>query len=586
MSKSADSKVATIERHNDDDDDDDDLMDLLSEATVESAAPLPLPRKKRIAAANPDGHKKGKKKGKGKGKKEGNGKGDGMMSSKRRKKPLSSPSLASCESEHTEIGDDESDAPGRALQLHANNAIRVPKSSSLFDFTDHLVGHVLSDADRHALKNCSFSFAELGAGLATATLCSEALRIAFDKVSCEVKGTCVFYTEQQDWKRQLIKDTHSIVTPGAPCCVFINTGDVSKPVLVTDSQATIAQLPSHKFTFFAIECDDVSLCSNTPRSVTDPSGKSGASFLEFLDYLKSMRFQDCPDAIMVECVKNLDHIRKKVGGEKGTEVVTAALSEIGYVGSWQMLNAIDFYLPQSRPRAYGIFLRLSKGLGPKGIELRQQDLDAVWGFVKRCKTKPRFERLDAMFARLALSPPEGAPGETKKKGTKRQKTSTPKWLSKHDKFKAKLGLGGVDLLADAQMLQFKQSATQLGLTDREIDASIIILSRMLKAGDLEDWQSSLLIGNIGDSVDRIQFKHNVFPCLLPDKKYLILENGQLRINSNPLCFLALQGIGDAEVKHFGLGKIPLSQCQDLAGNAFSANICVSILLALLNVHDK
>jgi hypothetical protein len=135
-------------------------------------------------------------------------------------------------------------------------------------------------------------------------------------------------------------------------------------------------------------------------------------------------------------------------------------------------------------------------------------------------------------------------------------------------------------------MQFKQLATALGLTDREIDASILVLSRMMKAGDLEDWQSSLLVGNIGDSVDRLQFKNNSFPCLLPDKKYLILDKGQLRINSDPLLFTALQGIGDAEVKHFGLGDISLSQCQDLAGNAFAANICISILLALLSVRDK
>jgi site-specific DNA-cytosine methylase len=384
MSQTAQSRLAALAH----DDDGDDQTDLLSEATVESSAAPLLRRKKRLASGSQGGPRKGKGK------------------SSKRKKPLSSPSFASCESEDTELADDERDVDAAApVQLNAKSS--VPKTSSLFDFADHLVGHVLSDTERNALMNSSFSFAELGAGYATATMCSEALRIAFNKVNAQVNGTCVFYTEQQDWKRDIIKEIHKRVMPDAPCCMFVNTGDVSKPILVTDSEASIAKLPSHKFAFFAIECDDVSLCSNTPRSVTDPSGKSGASFLEFLDYLKSMRFQDCPDAIMVECVKNLDHVRKKIGGEKGTDVVTAALSEIGYVGSWQALNAIDFYLPQSRPRAYGVFLRLSKGLGPKGKEMRQKDLDAVWDFVKRCKTKPKFERLDVLCSRLALGPPDG-----------------------------------------------------------------------------------------------------------------------------------------------------------------------------------
>jgi hypothetical protein len=300
---------------------------------------------------------------------------------------------------------------------------------------------------------------------------------------------------------------------------------------------------------------------------------------------------------MVECVQNLGNVRKKVGGEKGTEVVSALLSEIGYIGSWESLNAKDFYLPQSRPRVYGIFLRLSKGLGPQGKEIRQNELAAAWKFVARCNTKPNFERLSALLSRVPLgpSPPASADcsstygiDDAPKVKRSRKSSVKAKWVSNHEKYQAKFGLAtdGAGALPDAEMLQFKQAAKELSLTDREIDASILSLRRMLKAGDLDDWQSAVLVGNIGDSVDRLQWKDSSFPCLLPDKKYLIIDMGQLKINRNPVFYSALQGIGLEEAKHFGLNSISLSQCQDLAGNAFAANICISILLAFLLIHNK
>jgi site-specific DNA-cytosine methylase len=549
-----------------------DDLDLVSEATEESSRPQPMKSMNRVRKQVKASAMKPSPRGRGKG----NGKG--------RKKPNRIASSPSCASEATEVPSSQEAVPqGQCQEKH------LPRTSGLFDFADYLVAHVLGQSDRDIFSsNHYYTFAELGAGYATGTMCAEALRLAFARAcNSEVKGHCVFYTEQQDWKREVIRGIHDRVDPGQPCCMFVNTGDVSEPVLIDDMKASVMQLPPHKFVFFAIECDDVSVCSSTPRSVKDPEGKSGASFLEFIAYLTSIRFQDRPDALMVECVKNLDHVRKKVGGEKGTEVVAAALTELGYVGSWQHLDAFDFYLPQSRPRIYGIFLRLTKGFGPKGLEVRSSDLNQAWSFVKRCKTKPSFERLEMLVGRLPSRVPAddtSTPAIPRKRKPGRSSSSNPKWLNLHQKFKKASGLDGKDLLGDTGMVEFKTAAVKLGLTDREVDASILALSQMMKTGALTDWQSTLLAGNIGDSVDRLKFKENMFPCLLPDKKYLLLEHGSLSLIDDPQLFTSLQGIGNDETKHFGLDTIPLGRRQDLAGNAFAANICVSILLALLTIH--
>ena len=57
----------------------------------------------------------------------------------------------------------------------------------------------------------------------------------------------------------------------------------------------------------AIECDDISMCSGTPKSVLDRSGKSGASFCEFVDFLRNLPFQQRPKfLVVVECVASLE----------------------------------------------------------------------------------------------------------------------------------------------------------------------------------------------------------------------------------------------------------------------------------------
>ena len=105
-----------------------------------------------------------------------------------------------------------------------------------------------------------------------------------------------------------------------------------------------------------------------------------------------------------------------------------------------------------------------------------------------------------------------------------------------------------------------------------------------KKGQLADWRTSLLTGNIGDSVERLQFKQ-IAPCVTPTQKYLWLVYGSIQLNYSPGLYLALQGIGPVEQARFSLTSLSLAQAQDLAGNAFTANICAAALLAILLYID-
>ena len=72
----------------------------------------------------------------------------------------------------------------------------------------------------------------------------------------------------------------------------------------------------------------------------------------------------------------------------------------------------------------------------------------------------------------------------------------------------------------------------------------------------------------------------MFPCLLPEKRYLVSEQGKLKIAQGPLC-LAMQGVGTDEANAFDLLLEEDGFLRQLAGNAFCANICLVFLVAAL-----
>ena len=86
--------------------------------------------------------------------------------------------------------------------------------------------------------------------------------------------------------------------------------------------------------FMGIVCTDISTCSSTPKSLNDPLGSTGASWLAFLAYLDKLRVEDRPKVIVLECVANLGANRASKGRtEQGAALVVDALRERSYAGS-------------------------------------------------------------------------------------------------------------------------------------------------------------------------------------------------------------------------------------------------------------
>ena len=94
-----------------------------------------------------------------------------------------------------------------------------------------------------------------------------------------------------------------------------------------------------------------------------------------------------------------------------------------------------------------------------------------------------------------------------------------------------------------------------------------------------DWTKELMVASIGASLRFMSVRSDIFPCVTPHMSYAILQDRQLR-GVTGVEALALQGIQTKEVRtfKFDTAKSNSAKLQDLAGNAFTANVVAAFLV--------
>ena len=75
-------------------------------------------------------------------------------------------------------------------------------------------------------------------------------------------------------------------------------------------------------------------------------------------------------------------------------------------------------------------------------------------------------------------------------------------------------------------------------------------------------------------------RSGLFPCVTPNQRYVVLQNGKAHLASG-LDVKSLQGIQRKEIAYFKMGLEDDGLLRDLAGNAFTANIIAVFLIAAL-----
>ena len=125
---------------------------------------------------------------------------------------------------------------------------------------------------RKTFCETELSLGEFCAGMATGTICAAAI----SKILEEEHGLTVcfrtgFYTECVPWKQDIIKRVHEAVDGKTNFNLIPRTGDLTPGDWTCDIAVK------------AIECDDISTLSSTPRGVMDCKGKSGSSFVPLIN---------------------------------------------------------------------------------------------------------------------------------------------------------------------------------------------------------------------------------------------------------------------------------------------------------------
>lgn len=242
------------------------------------------------------------------------------------------------------------------------------------------------------------------------------------------------------------------------------------------------------------------------------------------------------------------------------------------------MDSKRYALSQSRPRAYGLFAKVA-GHGPAGRAQSLAKVSQFWEFMLRCQARPA--RTENLAQILKDSSDSAEMPLAKRRRSTPARRGGQKWKDRHSEFREACQLT-VEDTQTAELQDLRRKLTELALTEREVEAAVLELARLKRARGIEFAACAALAGNIGDNIGYLKFSA-LHPCLLPEKKYLYLLEGEPRVIKSTALALRLQGIGPVEARFSGLDACNLTpeRAQDLAGNAFSANVVVAALLGVL-----
>lgn len=446
-----------------------------------------------------------------------------------------------------------------ALPAATDDSTGGPKTSAVFDYAVWFLGEMTPD--QRAKLARSFSYMDLCAGLGTSLIVQEALRRAMLNHGLQSKGRCTCLTESNAEKREALQRRLYCIESQAR---------ILKSNAALSAEDMPENIPTADILFMGIVCVDISIMSSTPKSLTDPAGASGTSWLDLLAYLDKLTLEDRPKVIVLECVENLGNNRALAGQvEKGTIIVVDALREHGYVGQWVKISATHFHLPQRRPRMWGFFLKVRGGMGPKAIAARQRDVESALDLIRRGEASSH-EPLHKILARI---PNSRQPGRSAASSSKQA------WRTDlHPAFRRAHDLTDEDVQPGQD--DFFQKTSHL-MQPREVAAVWLNLCKLRKRNSIPDWTQEMLVSDCGSSVNWMSITKDMFPCLRPGNKYLLLQHGEPKLAGGAIC-MAVQGIGPEEASAFNLNVEDDSALRNWAGNAFCANICCIFLIAAIS----
>ena len=459
-------------------------------------------------------------------------------------------------------GEESSQAEGLGQQHR-------PVSSGVFSYVSWLVQHRLSAQERERLHGKSpLTVGSMCSGMGTEDFGLRALHSAM--LTCGQDGfevVSTFKAESDPRKAEFLR-RHA-----APSTQIFSDNSALASTMPVNVQGQQVERPLCKILVCGIVCVDISGLTRNPKPVSG-HGKSGVALQGLLESMRAIRLEDRPDLICLECVARLgQHRHVDPDNRTGTKYVTDELGKLGYVGDWCLVRPRDFFLPQSRPRVYSIHLKRAD-FSEASKAARQKNIEDAFQILKWTQTAGA-EKLEVVLESVPVSQPHG---KASKRGTSGQARTDPKsadrkWPAAHNKYAEQHGL----LLSDRYPPPDFVSAAGHLMSPRALDSSWLKLAVACKKAN-KDWKDVLVVLPHCYSIHFASVRPEIFPCVTPSHKYVILQKGQGRM-ATALSILAVQGVQQEEVRSFDLAKEDDALLCDLGGNAFTANIIIAFVIA-------
>ena len=335
----------------------------------------------------------------------------------RRKQDSSTPAAAASRARpggnksSSDDSDDSELALGCAAGCVGHFSGTRPLTSGVFNYVDWAVGHVLTLSQRDAIARqgdpsrspASVSVGSMCTGMGTEEVALDAIVEALLKHGGrKLETVSHFKAEADPVKLDFLQRDFPKTRQW-----FCDKKDLAKD-LPTDSKGEAASRPSVDGLARGIVCKDISGLNVRPKSERAAAGVSGASLQGLLGYVAKEPFASRPKSIILKCVSRLGQKRRvDPDGRKGTEYISEELGKLGYVGRWRNVSPRTFFLPQSRPRVYGLFL-LKRRLDTEGERQRELDQTAAAELLSKLQV-PVCEPLVKVLGRLPATPDGSAP---------------------------------------------------------------------------------------------------------------------------------------------------------------------------------
>jgi site-specific DNA-cytosine methylase len=390
----------------------------------------------------------------------------------------------------------------------------MPKSSGLFDYVSWAVNTVLTEAERDALNAVSpVHVGSMCSGMGTDDMACRAIEGAMLEAGKGAFSTHSAFKAESTPSKIAFLQRHSHKNT----YIFDSNAALQHEEVQTVSGDTVPR-PTCKILAAGIVCIDISGLTTTPRPVSG-DGKSGLALRGLLKSLESMAFNDRPAVIILECVQRLAH-RRKVDPDvrTGADFILEHLDKLGYVGEWRTVRPRNFYLPQSRDRAYSLSLKRSD-FSNAGLEARRQDLERAWQIILRMQVS-KAEPLELLLQRVSSK--ELALRKRKGQSIESAKLAKQKWPQDHADFAE---VSGLSKEARWPPVEFINELGPL-MNPRALDALWLKMVVFQKRKQI-DWKQSLLIAPTGMSITWGSIR-TCFPCVTPSEEYVILEKGNSR----------------------------------------------------------